>query len=342
MGRVTEVPRGERMVRIYALLVRNKSKKFTVADIIDYLGQTDSVSLRNVQRDLKALAEVRGTSVICETIDGRKVYSIETDMRGKLSLPIQRNGLLAFFLLKRLQPFFASKAKTLEELSEAVIDHVSESDYDLFDDLDEKLEESSYLFDGQSPLAVDGSIWNDTLTSLVKRRKLKILYQAADKDKPSEKIICPAKLILFKGELYFICMSQHMEDWDFYLKLCRIEKAELLKETFIPDPKRIKRIEKRLTESFGIMDKNAPSTKKVVVRFPAGPYYPRIFAEKKFHNSQKVSADKKGNTLVTMHVPIGLDLINWVLEWPDSVVLEPRELKDEMLVVANTLLKKYR
>jgi predicted DNA-binding transcriptional regulator YafY len=341
MAGTTDVPKGERMVRMYALLVRNKSKKFTVADIVSYLGQTDSVSLRNVQRDLKDLAEVRGTSVICETIEGRKFYYIEPDMRGKLSLPIQKNGLLAFFLLKRLQPFFAPKAKTLEELSEAVIDHVSESDYDLFEDLDEKLEESSYLFDGQSPLAIDGSLWNDTLTSLVKRRKLKILYQAADKEKPSEKIICPAKLILFKGELYFICMSEYKEDWDFYVKLCRIEKAELLKETFIPDPKRIKRIEKRLTESFGIMDKNEPSPKKVVVRFPAGPYYRRIFAEKQFHSSQKVTVDKKGNTLVTMHVPIGLDLINWVLEWPESVVLEPKELIKEMLVVAKTLMGKY-
>lgn len=341
MADTTDIPKGERMVRIYALLVRNKSKKFTVQDIMNHLGQTDSVSLRNAQRDLKDLAEVRGSCVMSETSDGKKYYSIEPDMRRKITVPIQRNSMLAFFLLKRLQPFFASKAKTLEELSDAVTDRTAESDYDLFEDLDEKLEETTFLFGEQSPLTIDGQMFDDLLTSLVKRRKLKVLYQGGDREKPVSKIICPAKLILFKGELYFICMSEYKAEWDFFIKLCRILKAELKNETFTPDPKRIKRIEQRLAGSFGIMDATIPEPKKVVVRFPAGPYYQHIFTEKRFHQSQKVSKDKQGNILVTLNVPIGLDLINWVLSWPESVVLEPKELIKEMLVVAKTLEKKY-
>lgn len=341
MGRVTEVPRGERMARVYAFLIRNRKRKFTAADIVAEFGDGDRISLRNAQRDLKALAEARGTSVIGETIEGRKRYSIEEDMRGRISLPLPLNGLLAFFLLKRLQPFFAPKARTLEELSEAVIDRVAKSDYEFFDDLDEKLDESAVFFDRQSPLAVDDSMFNDLLTSLVKRRKIKILYQKAHGERPEEKVICPAKLVYFKSELYFICMSEYNKSHDFYIKLCRIESATLLKETFTPDPERITRIEKRLTESFGIMDRNVPKPQKVVVRFPPGPYYRRIFAEKRYHVSQQVSTDKKGNTIVTLNAPVGLDLINWVLEWPESVVLEPKELRKEMLVVAETLKKKY-
>jgi predicted DNA-binding transcriptional regulator YafY len=53
------------------------------------------------------------------------------------------------------------------------------------------------------------SLFNDLLTSLVKHRRLKILYHAAGKEKPTKKIVCPAKLILFKGELYFVCMSEY-------------------------------------------------------------------------------------------------------------------------------------
>ena len=106
----------------------------------------------------------------------------------------------------------------------------------------------------QSPLAIDGNLFNDLLTSLVKHLKLKILYTFAGKEQPIKKIICPAKLILFKGELYFICMSERHPDHDFYIKLCRILEAEPLRETFIPDPKRIKRIEDRLSKSFGMFD----------------------------------------------------------------------------------------
>jgi predicted DNA-binding transcriptional regulator YafY len=341
MADQSEIPKGERMVRTYALLVRNKTRKYSVQDIMQHLGQTDNVTLRNIQRDLKELSEIRGSCVMCETKDAKKVYFIEPDMRTKLTLPIQRNSMLAFFLLKRLQPFIASKAKTLEELTEVITDRTSESDYDLFEDLDEKLEETTFLLGEKSPLSIDGQMFDALITSLIKRNKLKIVYSAAGKEKPTKKIICPAKLVLYKGELYFICMSEYNPDHDFYIKLCRILSAELMSDTFVLDPKRIKRIEDRMSKSFGMFDENVPKPLKVIVRFPADPYYQHIFAEKKFHNSQKVSTDKKGNTLVTMNVPVGLDLINWVLSWPEAVVQEPEELKKEMLVVAKTLVEKY-
>jgi predicted DNA-binding transcriptional regulator YafY len=339
--RTTEMPKYQRLVEIYAHLIRNRRRKYTVEDVRSYLEQSGPVSLRNVQRDLKDLSETNVSGVTSEIISSKKHYFIQPDMRSKLTLPLQQNSMLAFFLLKRLQPFFAAKAKTIEDLSQVILDLTGETDWELFEDLDEKLEESTFLLGEHSPLAIDGNLFNDLLTSLVKHRRLKILYHAAGKEKPTKKIVCPAKLILFKGELYFVCMSEYNPDHDFYIKLCRIMGAELMPETFEPDPKRIKRIEDRLVTSFGIFDQNVPKTQKVVVRFPAGPYYQHIFTEKKFHNSQKVSVDKKGDVLVTMSVPVGLDLINWVLSWPEAVVMEPEGLKKEMLVVAKTLMEKY-
>ena len=339
--RTTEMPKYQRLVEIYAHLIRHRRRKFTVEDMRSYLNQSGPVSLRNVQRDLKDLSETNVSGVTSEIIAGKKHYFIQTDMRTKLTLPLQQNSMLAFFLLKRLQPFFAPKAKTIEDLSQAVLDLTGETDWELFEDLDEELEKSAFILGEKSPLTVDDNLFNDLLTSLTKHNKLKILYSAAGNEKPTKKIVCPAKLILFKGELYFICMSEYNPKHDFYIKLCRIMSAELMRETFEPDPKRIKRIEDRLVTSFGMFDQNVPQPQKVVVHFPEGPYYKHIFTEKKFHNSQKVSIDKKGNVLVTMSVPVGLDLINWVLSWPDAVVLEPEELKKQMLVVAKTLMEKY-
>jgi len=92
------------------------------------------------------------------------------------------------------------------------------------------------------------------------------LYHAGKSEAPYEKIICPAKLLLYGGELYFVCMSEYY-DKDFFIKISRIAKAELTKESFEPDPKRIKRIEDRLVKSFGIYDEGEPKMCKVVVRF---------------------------------------------------------------------------
>jgi predicted DNA-binding transcriptional regulator YafY len=341
MGKETEIPRGERLVKIFGHLVRNKARRFTVQDIVTFLSQDENVTLRNVQRDLKALTEIRGIPVRCETVSGKKQYSLEPDMRGKLSLPIQKNGLLAFFLLKRVQTFFAPGAKSMEDITEALIDRAAETDYDeIFEDLDQKLEESTFLLGEKSMLSLDGEQFNNILTSLIKRKKLKILYHAGKCEQPYEKIICPAKLLLYCGELYFVCMSEHY-DKDFFVKISRIAKAEILNESFEPDPKRIKRIEDRLVKSFGMFDGVEPKVCRVKVRFPSTPYYKLIFSEKKFHHSQKMSENKKDGIILTMNVPIGLDLVNWVLSWPEAVVVEPKELIEEMRVVARALTKKY-
>jgi len=341
MGKETEMPRGERMVSIFCHLVRNKSRSFSVQHIFDMLNQDESVSLRNVQRDLKALAEVNGLPVESKMVNGLKHYSIAPDMRNKFSLPLHRNGLLAFFMLKRLQPFFAPKAKTIDELKEAVLDRVAETDYDLFEDLDEKLEESTFLLGEQSAFTLNDEMFDTLLTSLTTHRKVKILYSAAKYNEPKEKIVCPAKLILYKSELYFVCMSEADAKWDFYVKLCRILKASLTNDTFVPDKKRIERIEKRLASSFGIFDNAEPKLHKVVIRFPADNYYRQIFAERKYHNTQKLSTDKKGNVILTMNVPVGFDLVKWVLGWPEAEVVEPKELREKMREMGEEIFGKY-
>lgn len=341
MGKETETPRGERLVSIFGHLVRNKSRKYSVQEILDLLNQDETVSLRNVQRDLKALTEIHGIPVQCEVVNGKKQYSIEPDMRTKFSLPLHKNGLLAFFMLKRLQPFFASAAKTINELTEAVLDRVAEADYDLFEDMDEKLEETTFLLGEQSALTLDGGMFDALLTSLTKHRKLKILYSGASYDEPKEKTVCPAKLILFKSELYFVCMSEADPKWDFYVKLCRILKAELTNESFAPDKKRIERIEKRLVSSFGIHDNPEPRVRKIVIRFPADNYYERIFFERKYHFSQKLSKEKSGKLVLTLRVPVGFDLVNWVLAWPEAEVMEPEELRGELRKVGRGLVTQY-
>ena len=341
MSSITETPRGERIASILMLLIRNRRRKYSVADIYDYLNQSEQVILRNVQRDCKALADRHGDVIGVERCNGKLLYFIQPDMRRSLSLPIQHNSLLAFFLLKRLQSFFPQKANALRELEEAVIDRSSESAYDLFEDLDENLDEKTYRFGDQSTIGIDDSMFSDMLTALVNKRKLKILYSGGIYEKPKEKVICPVKLILFKNELYFLCISEYKQTWDFFIKLCRVHKAQITGDTFVPDPARVKRIEKRLVESFGILDESQPKPQKVVVRFPGDAYYQNIFAEKRYHATQKVSVDKKKNVLVTMTVPVGLDLVNWVLSWPEAVVLEPESLKKELQTVAKKLTAKY-
>ena len=118
--RTTETPKGERMVKILVYLIRNRPRKYTAKVIQSYLNVDEDVSLRNVQRDLKDLHNIPFCQIQQIQEKGKMYYQIESDIRPKLSLPIQRNAILALFLLKKLQAFFAPLAKTFKEMGEAI------------------------------------------------------------------------------------------------------------------------------------------------------------------------------------------------------------------------------
>lgn len=339
--RTTETPKGERMAKILAFLIRNRPRKYSAKDIQSYLNVDEEVSLRNVQRDLKELHNIPNCHIQQIPQKGKMYYQIEPDMRPKLSLPIQRNAILALFLLKKLQPFFAPQAKTFKEMGEAISELSTPKDYDLFEDFDEKLEESTQILGEQSALAIEDNMLNDLMVSLLEKRRLKIRYQRNYEGVPEKTSICPVKLVMHKGELYFLCIAETIEDRNYWMKLCRIVHTELTDRKFNVSPERMAKIEKRLKKSTGILSDEKAKPKKVELRFHS--YFDRIFNEKKFHHTQKMRKDKKGNVILSMEVPVDTDLIQWVLGWSTSVtVIKPKELKDNMKEMGRILLKKYK
>jgi|GEM_PF-1144295 len=340
MQRTTETPRGERMARIFAYLIRNRSRKFLVSDIRDYLCRNEEVSLRNVQRDLKGLSDLHDCHVRTTKERGRIYYQIEPDMRDKLSLPIERNAIMALFLLKKLQPFFAPQAKTFKEIGEAIAELSTPADYDLFEDFDEKLQTNTQVLGEQSVGALEGTMLNDLLISLIEKRRCKIKYQGTYDKEPYDTSICPVKLVMQKGELYFMCIAETKEDRDYWMKLCRIVEAKVTDRKFNITPERIARIEDRIKKSSGILSDNTPAPEKVVLSFPY--YFDRICSEKRFHPTQKMRKDKKGRVLLSIDAPVDKDLVQWVLGWSDSVtVIKPEALKSRLKEMGKLLLDKY-
>ncbi len=338
--RTTETPKGQRMAKILTFLIRNRPRKYAAKDIQSYLNLDEEVSLRNVQRDLKELYNIPNCHVQQITEKGKVYYQIEEDMRSKLTLPIERNAIMALFLLKKLQPFFAPRAKTFKEMGEAISELSTPKDYDLFEDFDEKLEESTQILGEQSALTIADNMLNDLMVSLMERRRLKIRYQKSFDEKPTSTSICPVKLVMYKGELYFMCIAETVEDRNYWMKLCRIVHTELTDNKFHVSPERMEKIEKRLKKSSGILSDAAAKPKKIELRFPY--YFDRIFSEKRFHSTQKMKKNKNGDVILTMEVPIDTDLIQWILGWSTSVmVAKPKDLKDKMKDMGKFLMKSY-
>jgi len=338
--RRTETPKGERMVRIYAYLIRNRGRKYTAADIRRHLEQSEPVDLRNVQRDLKLLSGIRESCVLAEPCGGKLLYSLEPDMLAKLTLPIQRNGLLALFLLKRLQPIFAPGTSSLVELTQALRKFGSDLGDELFQDLDEQLGQQTRVLGEQSLLSLDGNLLNTVLEGLLKRRRLQLLYRRDLRGKPAPYTVCPAKLLLSGNELYLVCVFEPGQAKNYYFKVCRMTDVRLRGESFEFTPEQRKRIDDRLSRSFGLLDAVNAEPEKVVLRFPG--WFETLLKEKMFHPTQKVKADSAGNAVCTFEAPIGDDLVRWVLGWGDEVTVEsPESLKEKVRSVAKEIAGRY-
>jgi len=50
---------------------------------------------------------------------------------------------------------------------------------------------------------------------------------------------------------------------------------------------------------------------------------------------------KSGRLVLTLSAPVGFDLVNWVLAWPEAEVAGPDELRKELKNVGSELVKKY-
>lgn len=61
-----------RVIEIYVLLRSNRKKKFSVSKIMKIFG--GDISLRNAQRDLKDLLNIKGAGIKCKTLNRKKLY----------------------------------------------------------------------------------------------------------------------------------------------------------------------------------------------------------------------------------------------------------------------------
>jgi hypothetical protein len=180
------------------------------------------------------------------------------------------------------------------------------------------------------------------LAALIEKRVVDVGYFKGDERVVTGKKLQPVKLMLYKNELFLFCASPYKEEWNFPIKVSRIDNATLTNIKFSISPARKKAIEAQLRASFGLFDGPDNPPQKVVIKFcESAEYHRKIFSEQRYHHSQKITHDKKGNLLVTMTVPVGFDLVNWVLQWPFGEVVEPKALRTALLERAQDLQEIY-
>ena len=180
-----------------------------------------------------------------------------------------------------------------------------------------------------------------TLESLarawVDKRRVKILYWTLGEDDPAERIIDPYFIQPAAQEnATYVIGYCHQAGEIRTFKLERIRSVEILKEQYkMPkdfDP------HKYLESALGVTIYG--KAKAVKLRF--APEIARIAEETKLHGSQSVQKQHGGSAVVTMKVPVTVQLESFILGWGDKVeVLEPRELRQRIAKVSQSTADLY-
>ena len=242
---MADMTRGERTVQLFAKVISNPGKKFTVTDLMNAFNIPDE-ERRNVQRDMRFLSEMDGGRYITVENEGRTaVYRSALPNAERLLFPNFENTMLHFVFLRRIANMYPAASETVTDLLEKIQKSLPSNEKKAVEQLAQDLN-SRILFAGTPPMFEEDSSekLKIILRAIHERRKILVTYISETGNIPRMRI--PLMVILYQGEIYIGCVSQHHPDQTYALKLRRIQSVKLLREQFVEDPKVVETLRKML------------------------------------------------------------------------------------------------
>ena len=172
----------------------------------------------------------------------------------------------------------------------------------------------------------------------ISQHQVKISYQALAEKKATERIIEPYFIEpAAPGHSSYVIAYCHRTKSLRTFKIERIEAVELTSEPYVIPPDFDANA--YLGSSWGIVVKDEVETIKL--RFV--PQIARIMEETTWHPSQVLELQSDGSIIMTLSVTNTVELYSWILGWGEKVeVLEPEELRKEVLQTAKAMVKVYQ
>lgn len=318
-----------RMIYMYKKFLDGET--LTSGQLQDMISEEiEIVSIRTIQRDLRLLQKIEPSLVGISK--GKEIYwSIPRDYKfPKQIFRFESNELLAFHFLKAHLKTFRGTVieKDVEKLSKKIEKYAPQEVI-----LDET------LYWDQNVGYYDYSKINEILEKAIHAtasKKWYVISYTAPKTLTSKEIIVRFETIFsYLGVLYVVAyIPKHKIHVS--LSIHNISKIEEKKNFFDAAPPF--NFREWSSYRFGVFSGEINTVKLLVKK-----EFIHFFINRRWHVSQVEKYDKDGNLIIEMRVPIGVDLINWILSWSDAIiVLEPKELIQKIVNRLNQTISNYK
>lgn len=170
--------------------------------------------------------------------------------------------------------------------------------------------------------------------AIQRRRVLKILYVAADREEPEERLFEPVKIFCSNDEWYVFGFDRGKRKY-LVRRIDRMREVKMLRDTFKAHSEEDAR--RRIAESFGGF-----IGEPVTVVFRAFGLAARMIMERSWHHSQTLKKLADGTVEVQMFVAPGGGFLRWLVSWGHEVeVLQPESVRRELGLWAQNMLELY-
>ena len=317
-----KLPKTERLIQIWVLLSDNPNG-CTIKELASRFG----VNIRTVYRDMLSL----GANLHVPVRDERGRWMIEEGYRLP---PIQftLSEALNIFLAARLMLRYSNRYDpntdaTFRKLSAVLPTTLAEQVRKTMDWM-QKLEKNEKHLRILSTVA---EAW-------VSQRRLKIKYKSLPARDAVKRVIEPYYIEpAAPGHASYVIAYCHRTRKLRTFKMERIESAELTDDSYtVPadfDANEFFR------SSWGIVVEGEAKTIKLRI---TDRELMRLMSETVWHPSQVLEKKKDGSMIMTLTVADSVELYSWIMGWGEGVeVLEPEELRQEVIDTAKRMLKVY-
>ena len=332
---MADMTRGERTVQLFAKVISNPEKKFTINDLMEAFN-IPAEERRNVQRDMRFLSEMDGGRYIAvDTVGRTSYYTSALRNAERLLFPNFENTMLHFVFLKRIANIYPATSETITQLLERIEKSLPNSEQKILRHLGDELN-SKILFMGTPPDFEEDSSekLRIILRAIHEHRKIDVFYMGATtymgkatSERKSTRI--PLMIIVYQNEIYVACESEKVKEATYTLKFRRILQVKLSKETFVENPIVIDKLRRQVASGAAFMSEQEPHLEDVEIEFEwsVGNY----LMENKFNQSMHMRVLRNAKILVTMKADVNQLLVNWITSYTTAArVIKPVSLQKRL------------
>ena len=343
---MADMTRGERTVQLFAKVISNPEKKFTINDLMESFN-IPAEERRNVQRDMRLLSEMDGGRYIAvDTIGRTSYYTSALRNAERLLFPNFENTMLHFVFLKRIANIYPATSETITQLLERIEKSLPNSEQKTLRHLGDELN-SKILFMGTPPDFEEDSSekLRIILQAIHEHRKIDVFYMGATtfmgpstSERKSTRI--PLMIIVYQNEIYVACESEKVKGATYTLKFRRILQVKLSKETFVENPKVIDKLRRQVASGAAFMSEQEPHLEDIEIEFEWRVR--NYLMENKFNQSMHMRVLRNAKILVTMKADVNQLLVNWITSYTTAArVIKPASLRNSLRDYAKYLLENY-